>query len=54
MATCHNRELSNLHLPGLQLGGRRIDSGDSYDNVRVIGTAIKASGVDRKDIFLVR
>ena len=37
----------------LQLGGRRIDSGDSYNNCRVMGAAMKESGVDRKDIFLV-
>ena len=37
----------------LKLGGRRIDSAAQYANMRAIGTAIKASGVPRGDIYLV-
>ena len=38
---------------GLSVGGKRIDNGDSYENMLTMGKAMKASGVARKDIFLV-
>lgn len=37
----------------LQLGGRRIDSADSYHNQFYAGRAVRASSVSRQDIFVV-
>ncbi len=36
----------------LKLGGRRIDSADSYFNQPSVGRGIKASGVPRSEIFI--
>lgn len=36
----------------LKLGGRRIDSADSYFNQESIGKGIRASGVPRSEIFI--
>ena len=36
----------------LQIGYRLIDTASRYENHREIGTAIKNSGIDRKEIFL--
>lgn len=38
----------------LALGGRRLDSADSYNTQVSVGKAMKASGVPRKDIFLLQ
>jgi diketogulonate reductase-like aldo/keto reductase len=37
----------------IQLGGRRVDSADSYHNQFYAGRAVKASNVPREDIFFV-
>ena len=38
----------------LKIGGRRLDSADSYNTQVAVGLAMKASGVARKDIFLLQ
>ena len=48
-----SKEVINATLTWLKLGGRRIDNGDSYEDMHAIGEAMKASGVPRKEIFLV-
>ena len=35
-----------------KVGGRRIDNGDSYEDMNTVGAAMKASGVPRGAIFL--
>ncbi len=37
---------------GLKMGYRLIDTANAYSNERAVGRGIKASGVDRKGIFL--
>jgi len=37
----------------LQVGGRRLDSANMYDNEKSVGKAIKASSVPRNDIFIL-
>ncbi len=37
---------------GLKMGYRLIDTANAYSNERAVGRSIKASGVDRKEIFL--
>lgn len=37
---------------GLKMGYRLIDTANAYSNERAVGRGIKASGVDRKEIFL--
>jgi len=37
----------------LEMGYRHIDTAELYNNEREVGQAIKESGVDREDIFLV-
>eukprot|EP00056_Hartaetosiga_gracilis_P015812 m.242372 g.242372 ORF g.242372 m.242372 type:complete len:354 (+) comp32836_c0_seq1:19-1080(+) len=37
----------------LRVGGRRIDSADSYYNEKSVGIAMRESGVPREDIFLL-
>lgn len=37
---------------GLKTGYRLIDTANAYSNERAVGRGIKASGVDRKEIFL--
>lgn len=37
----------------LDIGYRHIDTAQMYDNEEVVGRAIKKSGIDREDIFLV-
>ena len=38
----------------LHLGGRRLDCANSYGSQKAVGRAMKASGVDRKDIFITQ
>lgn len=38
----------------LKIGGRRLDSADSYNTQVSVGLAMKASGVPRSDIFLLQ
>ena len=35
----------------LQLGGRRVDNSDSYHNQKAVGSAMRASGVAREELF---
>lgn len=37
----------------LEVGYRLIDTAQAYNNEEAVGSAIKKSGIDRKDIFLV-
>ena len=37
----------------LQVGGKRIDAADSYQNQADVGAAIKASGVPRDQLFIL-
>lgn len=39
-------------LTALKTGFRHIDSAHRYDNEKAVGTAIKKSGIPRKDIFI--
>ena len=48
-----SKEVINATLTWLKVGGRRIDNGDSYEDMHAIGEAMKASGIPRKEIFLV-
>ena len=45
-------EAENSVSEALKLGYRLIDTANAYVNERAVGRAMKASGVDRKDIFL--
>lgn len=47
-----SKEVTNATLTWLQVGGRRIDNGDSYEDMHAVGDAIQASGVKRADLFL--
>ena len=39
-------------LEAFKVGYRHIDTAHRYDNERGVGTAIKKSGIPRKDIFI--
>ena len=41
-------------LTWLKLGGRRLDCANSYGSQKAVGRAMKASGIDRKDIFITQ
>jgi len=45
-------QVINATLAWLQVGGRRIDNGDSYEDMQAVGKAMKASGIARSDLFL--
>ena len=48
-----SKEVHNATVTWLNVGGRRIDNGDTYANARTIGQAMLDSGVPRSEIFLV-
>ncbi len=48
----HN-ECERVVLDALETGYRLIDTAQAYFNEEAVGSAIKKSGIDRKDIFLV-
>lgn len=41
-------------LTWLKAGGRRLDCANSYNNQVSVGQAVKDSGIDRKDIFILQ
>ncbi|KAK7701611.1 hypothetical protein SLS57_011660 [Botryosphaeria dothidea] len=45
-------EVANAVATALKLGYRHIDAAAVYDNENEVGEGIRASGVDRKDIFI--
>ncbi len=47
------REAEQSVLDALNMGIRLIDTANAYMNEKAVGRAIKRSGVERKDIFLV-
>ena len=48
-----NIECERVVLEALSVGYRLIDTAQAYFNEEAVGKAIKNSGVDRKDVFLV-
>ncbi len=48
----HN-ECERVVSEALEVGYRLIDTAQAYFNEEAVGKAIKNSGIDRKDIFLV-
>ncbi len=48
-----NSECERVVLDALETGYRLIDTAQAYFNEEAVGSAIKKSGVERKDIFLV-
>lgn len=48
----HN-ECERVVSEALDVGYRLIDTAQAYNNEEAVGSAIKKSGFDRKDIFLV-
>ena len=44
--------MTNATVTWLKSGGRRIDHGDSYEDMVSVGAGIKASGVPRSEIFI--
>eukprot|EP00729_Bicosta_minor_P002069 gene2069-18842_t len=47
-------EVKNATLTWLQIGGRRIDNGDSYEDMHSVGDAVLASGIKRYiDLLLI-
>ena len=48
-----NEEAYQIVLDALALGYRHIDTAKSYHNEDAVGRAIKDSGIQREDIFLV-
>lgn len=46
-------ECEKAVLTALETGYRLLDTAQAYNNERSVGNAIKKSGLDRKDIFLV-
>lgn len=47
-----SKAVFNATVTWLQVGGRRIDGGDSYENMPTIGDAMVASRVPRSEMFL--
>lgn len=48
-----NNECERVVGEALEVGYRLIDTAQAYFNEEAVGNAIKKSGIDRKDIFLV-
>jgi diketogulonate reductase-like aldo/keto reductase len=46
------RRVTNATVTWLKSGGRRIDHGDSYEDMVSVGAGIRASGVPRSEMFI--